>query len=181
MKFYFNNKLNKHLRSDQHSKWQQLVKKIISKQIVNISIVISTHDHTNHKNFAFREHQYARVKKVFESRSADHELCANSGIFMSLINRKFLEENVSEISIKKTTSNLKIRDIESKIHDISTYCSLDLYFQEHIENQSMIAHIKREFHFVNDFQINIFIYMNIMGSRKCILNFRIKNMIFSTC
>jgi hypothetical protein len=183
MKFYFNNKLHKHLRSDQHSKKHQKFSKNDQRQIANISIVISTRKHEDHKGFVFREHQYARVNEAFESKDKAHELCVDSRIFMSLIDRKFLKRNASQILIKKTISDLKIRDIESKVHDTSTYCSLDLYFQRRFKNQlhSQIAHITEEFHLVNDLQTNVLIDMNIMSSKKCILNFRNRNMIFFSC
>jgi hypothetical protein len=183
MKFYFNNKLHKHLRSDQHSKKHQKFSKDDQRQIANISIVISTRKHENHKDFVFREHQYVRVNEAFESNDKAHELCVDSRIFMFLIDRKFLKRNVSQIFIKKTISDLKIKDIESKVHDTSTYCSLDLYFQRRFKNQlhSQIIHITEEFHLVNDLQINVLIDMNIMSSKKCILNFKNKNMIFFSC
>ncbi len=183
MKFYSNNKLHKHLFSDQHSKKHRETLKSHQKQIANISIVISTHSHKNHKDFVFKEHQYARVKNAFESKNNTHDLCADSRIFMFLINREFLERNVSDRNIKRTQFKLKMREIEFKIHDTFAYCNLDLYFQKKFEDQqqSKLTHITDEFHLVNDLQINVLIEMNIMSSKECILNFKIKNMIFFAC
>jgi hypothetical protein len=181
MKFYSNNKLHKHLRSDQHTTQHQRISESHRKQIANISIVISTREHKNHKNFVFREHQYARVKRTFEAKDKTHDFCANFETFMSLIDRKFLEMNITRINIMKTKFNLKIRDIDSKTHDTSSYCALDLYFQKHVNDRSKIAHIRDEFHLVDDLQVNVLIEMNIMSSKKCILNFKIKSLIFIAC
>jgi hypothetical protein len=181
MKFYSNNKLHKHLRSDQHSKKHREISKSHQKQIANISIVISTHRHKNHKDFVLRRHQYAHVKNAFESKSNTHDFCADSRIFMFLIDREFLEKNVSDKDIKRTQFKLKMRDIEFKIHDTFAYCNLDLYCQKIFEDQqqSKLTHITDEFHLVNDLQINVLIEINIMSSKKCILNFKIKTWCFS--
>jgi hypothetical protein len=181
MKFYFNNKLHKHLRSDQHSRNHQKNEAIEHEMIANILIVISTREHKDHKEFVFKKHQYVRVKEAFESRNNSHELCVDFETFMSLIDRRFFKQNISNVDVMKTEFNLKIRKIEFKTHDTSEYCRLYLYFQEQADEQSKITHIIEKFHLINDLQTNVLIDMNIMSSEKCILNFRIKNMIFSTC
>ncbi len=56
-----------------------------------------------------------------------------------------------------------------------------MYFREYVDEQTKFAHIRDEFHLVDDLQINVLIDMNIMSSEKCILDFRIKIMIFSAC
>jgi hypothetical protein len=182
MKFYSNNKLHRHVRAEIHASRQEIVDIIENKKnFANISVVTSTREQRDHKNFVFREHQYARVKRAFESSSKSHEFCADSETFMFLIDRKFLDRNASNSYIMKTNFNLKVREIEFKTHDTSSYCSLDLYFREYVDEQTKFAHIRDEFHLVDDLQINVLIDMNIMSSEKCILDFRIKIMIFSAC
>jgi hypothetical protein len=182
LKFYSNNKLHKHLRSNQHASHRKTANIIEQKKIfVNISIVTSTRKQKDHKNFVFREHQYARVKRTFESNDESYELCADSETFMFLIDRKFLERIVSDSYIMKTNFNLNVRSIEFKTHDTSSYCALELYFREYVNEQTKLAHIHDEFHLVDDLQINVLIDMNIMSSEKRILNFKIKTMIFSIC
>ncbi len=109
MKFYSNNKLHKHVRAKIHASRQKIVDIIKNKEnFANISIVTSTREQRDHKNFVFREHQYARVKRAFESSSESHEFCADSETFMFLIDRKFLDRNASNNYIMKTNFNLKV-------------------------------------------------------------------------
>jgi hypothetical protein len=181
MKFYSNNKLHKHLRKDQHSQTQHNHNAKTQKQIKNISIVISTREHKNHQEFVFREHQYARVYETFDSKNTTHELCADSRIFMFLIDRKFLKNNVANVENKWTKFNLKMRRIDFKTHDTSKYCFLDLYFREHFKEKLKIAHIQEKFHLMNDLNVNMLIDIDITRLEDCILNFKIKIMIFSFC
>jgi hypothetical protein len=102
MKFYSNNKLHKHLRSDQHARKHQESNATMQNQFEDISIVSSIRNHANHKDFAFREHQYTRVKETFDLKDITHDLCADSKIFMFLIDRKFLEKNVANVETKRT-------------------------------------------------------------------------------
>ncbi len=140
-----------------------------------------TRDHKNHKEYAFWKHQYARVKNVFESKENAHDFCADSSIFMFLVNRKFLEQFALKTKVNKMKSKLEVKNIDSKIHGISSYCQLDLYFREQFKNNLKIAHIKDEFHLVENFNANVLIDINIMKSKKYIFDFKIKNMIFSSC
>ncbi len=205
-KFYFNNKLYKHLRSEQHRQTQKTIIKIekITKRVKEydeieekfykeetiqekfyavedhkISIVISTRNHKNHKEYAFRNHQYVRIKESFDSTDHSHDFCADSETFMFLIDRKFLTRLNTQI--ERTDAKLEVRDIEFKTHDIFEYCHLDLYFHERFKNELKIAHIREEFHLVNNLDVNMLINIDIIRSEECILNFKIKNMIFSSC
>ncbi len=181
MKFYSNNKLHRHLRSNQHARKHQESNASIQNQNTNISIITSIRKHANQKSFVFREHQYARVKRTFDSKNNIHDLCANSKTFMFLIDREFLEKNVSNVEVKKTEFNLKMREIEFKTHDTFEYCSLDLYFRESFKKKLTITHIRKEFHLMNVLNVNVLIDINVMRLEKCILNFKRKIMIFFVC
>jgi hypothetical protein len=178
-KFYFNDKLHRHVRLKQHESISKI--ESVSKQIENSSIMISTRDQKNHKKFVLRNHQYARVKENFRLRDKFHEFCVDFKTFMSLINRKFLKKHCFETTVEEIKSKLEVWDIDSKTHDTFSYCSLDFYFREHVNDKSKITHIRKKFHLVNDLQINILIEMNIISSKKCILNFKTTNMMFSFC
>jgi ribosomal protein L44E len=175
-KFYSNNKLHRYIRSRHHD-FIQVTSSF--KKITNISIVISKRDHTDHNDFAFRENQYARVKKVLESNDETHDLCANSETFMSLVDRKFIERFKDEIKI--TSFKIQMREIYFKTHDTSKYCFFDLYFRERFKEKFRIAHIQKKFHLMNNLNVNMLIDIDIMKFEKCILNFKIKVMTFSFC
>jgi hypothetical protein len=138
--------------------------------------VTSTRKHADHKDFVFRKHQYARVKKNFDSNHELHEFCVDSRTFMFFVDRKFFTK--INVDIRRTSFRLEVRDIESKTHDTSKYFVLDLYFHDHSRNESRIAHIRKEFHLVNDLNVNMLIDINILRFEKCIMNFKRKIMIF---
>jgi hypothetical protein len=96
--------------------------------------VILKCDHADHKDFVFREHQYAWVKKILESNDETHDLCANFETFISLVDEKFVERFKSEVKI--TSSKIQMREIDFKTHEISKYCFLDLYFREHFSDST---------------------------------------------
>jgi hypothetical protein len=178
-KFYSNNKLHKHLRASQHSQNQQSVRVLNREQIENISVVISTREYKEYKEFAFREHQYARVKRKFASNEETHDLCADSETSMSFVDSKFLAQ--TNVNVKITSFKIQIRDIDSKTHDTSKYCLLDLYFRENFKKNSRMTHIKEEFHLINDLNVNMLIDVDILNFEECILNFKRKTMIFFVC
>jgi hypothetical protein len=95
---------------------------------------------------------------------------------MSFVDRKFLTK--IDVKIKRTSFKLKVQNIESETHDTSEYCVLDLYFHDHSKNESRITHIREEFYFVNDLNVNMLIDINIMKFEECILNFTTKIMNF---
>jgi hypothetical protein len=182
MKFYSNNKLHKHIRSNQHVSRREITSISGNEEsFAEISIVISTREQKDHKDFAFRDHQFARVKRTFDSKDNAHELCADFETFMFLIDRKFLQKNASISDIKRIEFNLKVREIEFKTHDTFEYCSLNLFFRKKFKKESRIAHIQREFHLIDDLDVNVLIEIDIMRSEKCILNFKIKIMTFFFC
>ena len=54
---------------------------------------------------------------------------------MSLIDRKFLKEILSNIEIKKIRMNINIKKIDTFKHMINDYCLLDLYISDTSMNQ----------------------------------------------
>jgi hypothetical protein len=76
---------------------------------------------------------------------------------------------------------LEVKDIEIKTHDTFSYCHLNLYFREQFKDDLKIAHITEKFHLVNNLNVNVLTDIDIMSSKKRILDFKSKQMIFSFC
>ena len=100
---------------------------------------------------------------------------------MSLIDRKFIADQVSHAIKHVTFSNIKIKDIHSKIHDSSKYLVLNLYFKKKCHEEVAVAHVKTEFHLMNDLKIKILINMNVMNSEQMIFNFDNNILMISIC
>ena len=79
------------------------------------------------------------------------------------------------------SKNIKIKNIEIKIHDNSEYVKMDVYIAEKIVESSNIEHLKIEFHLIEDLKANVLIKMNIMKFEKIVFNFERKIMTISIC
>ena len=100
---------------------------------------------------------------------------------MSLIDRKFVANQTSHAFKHVTISNIKIRNIDSKIHNNSEYVILDFYFKKKCHEENVIIYVKTKFHLVNDLKIKILINMNVMNSEQMIFNFDSNSLMISIC
>ena len=87
---------------------------------------------------------------------------------MSLINHKFLKTNAFDVEIQKMNSFITIKKIDIVTHQTDEYVNIDFYLFVSINK---IAHLKCEFHFVNDFKTNMLIDIDIMTIENMIFNF----------
>ena len=179
-KFYSNNKLHKHLRNCRSEKPPKIQK--AAHVMTSLTPVIeSTRKEENFHGFAFNSYQYVIVKRTLTLGGLAHALCMNSETSMSLMNRSFLAKHLPKIVIRRLTPSIKIRSIEAKIHDSSEYVIMDLFLSDRAEGSPMIAHLKAEFHLVDDLKANILVNMDIMGSENMILNFESRSVTIPTC
>ena len=63
---------------------------------------------------------------------------------------------------------MTIKEVGIVTHQANEYVNIDFYLFTSINK---IAHLKREFHFVNDFKINMLISIDIMIVENIIFNF----------
>ena len=182
-KFFSNNKFYKHIRSiHKIEKISQKILKITSINIIMLTIIIDfTNKAKNYRDFVFKSHRYATIKKSLIIKSAEQKLCMNSETFMFLMNRAFLTKQLFHIMKHKITFNIKIKNIKLAIYDSSKYVILDLYMSEKCQKNSVTVHFKAKFHIINKIKINMLINMNVMKSKRINLNFENKIMIIFTC
>ena len=94
------------------------------------------------KKFEFRIWNYATVKAQISQWESVHNMCINSECTMSLINQKFLMENVSNVIIKKVNTSLTVRDISSVSHNAEEFVLLSIYIKECLNRKFKIALIQ---------------------------------------
>ena len=87
---------------------------------------------------------------------------------MFLIDHKFLKTNAFNVEIQKMNSFMTIKKVDIATHQTDKYVNIDFYLFTSINK---ITHLKREFHFVNDFKTNILIGIDIMTAENMIFNF----------
>ena len=149
--------------------------------ITHISVIKSINTLKNYHKFAFRTHQYATIRGSLIFWNIEHELCMNSGTFIFLIDRKFIANQTPHAIKHVISSNIKIRNIDSKIHDSSEYVILDFYFKEKCHKETAVTHVKTEFHFVDELKIKILININVMNSKQMSFNFDSNILMISIC
>ena len=83
----------------------------------------------------------------------------------------------NNISIKKISTIMNIKDINNKKHNASEYIRLKLFFYE----SANIALIEREFHIVDNLTTIALIDINIIKSKRITLDFDNNVAIFECC
>jgi hypothetical protein len=133
------------------------------------------------KNYEFRSYQYVIVwMKISLFKSATEDV-ADIECAMSLIDIKYLFTIVSETKVITMLVSINVQDIENVIHQFNAYVMLNLYLNEIFKDRKTKDHIRREFHIVNDLKCRILMKLNIMTSKKMIINLVDKSLIIFTC
>ena len=120
------------------------------------------------KKYGFRGWKYASCSVVFIKQNKLQSVCIDLKYMMSLINHKFLKTNAFDVEIQKMNSFITIKKIDIVTHQTDEYVNIDFYLFVSINK---IAHLKCEFHFVNDFKTNMLIDIDIMTIENMIFNF----------
>jgi hypothetical protein len=100
---------------------------------------------------------------------------------MSLMNTKYLISILSKAIITKMSILINVHDIKNVLHQSSSYVMLDLYLNEITIERKVRDHIKREFHLMNELKCKLLMRLNIMISKKMIINLTNKFFIIFTC
>ena len=76
------------------------------------------------EGYGFRGHRFITTIVKFFLEEIGYELCFDIECTISLIDRKFLLNIFSGIAIKKISSPITIREIDTNTHDVSEYVRL---------------------------------------------------------
>ncbi len=96
---------------------------------------------------------------------------------MSLIDRIYLMKLLSSVKIYHIDVAITVQDIDIVTHNCFEYVHLKLFISESIE----IVKIMRQAHVVNNLRVKFLMNMNILESKKIILNISRRKMILSLC
>jgi len=69
---------------------------------------------------------------------------------MSLIDRRFLNEQIPGCQIRKTETPINVRGIGSTRYSYDEYIVLDIYIGGRVDDSMATAHIRREAHVVDN-------------------------------
>ncbi len=77
--------------------------------------------------------------------------------------------------------SINVKRIENVLHKCDIYIMLDLYLDDIFNELKIREHIHRKFHVVNDMKCRLLMKLDIMTSKKMIINLTDKSLIISTC
>jgi hypothetical protein len=147
----------------------------------DLLIVKFTIKDTIHKDYEFRFYQYAIAWMTISLNKFAIEKVVDIECAMSLMNTKYFIFTLSKANITNMSVFINVRDIENALHQSSSYVMLDLYLNEITVERKARDHIKREFHLVNELKCKLLMRLNIMISKKMIINLTNKSFIIFTC
>ena len=121
----------------------------------------------------FRKYHYAMIKI---KSSIDFEMfidiCLNIDCFMTITNKKILQQYFSNNIIKQLLSSISMRNIDNIMHHIFDYVLFTLYFDDQlIDKIVVIDKFQIEIHLIDDLKINIFIDNDMFIVQQIKLNF----------
>ena len=119
------------------------------------------------KKYGFRGWKYAFCNVILIKQNKLQSVCIDLKCMMFLIDHKFFKTNASDVEIQKMNSFMTIKRVNTVTHQTNEYVNIDFYLFTPINK---IAHLKREFHFVNDFKTNMLIGIDIMTAENTIFN-----------
>jgi hypothetical protein len=96
---------------------------------------------------------------------------------MFLIDRDYLTKVLSQMKIQHVDITIKIREINTVIHNCSEYVLLEIYISEFKE----IAKLTRQAHVVDNLRAKFLMSMNILEFEKVIIDISRRKLIFSLC
>ena len=169
------NKLFKHFRINC---WQQSINHVsiineftsnqsTNRQLIEFSAQIIINDEQR-----FRECHYA-VIKIKSSINFEMliDVCLNIDCFMTITDRKILQQHFSNSVIKQLSSSISMRNIDNIMHHIFDYAVLTLYHDDQlIDKIDVIDKFQIEIHLIDDLKINILIDNDVLIAQQIKLN-----------
>ena len=191
--FSSNNALHRHLRSDQHLSEASLevkpstvataaspapVSAPVAKSATSEHVILSTSTDSPVQGYAFRGFHYVTAVVQLFLLGLLFDLCFDTGCTMSLIDRKFLRENLPDAEIKKMPTPMTVRGIGNRKHSASEYVKIKMYLPG---KNGAIALIERELHIVDDLTAKALIGIDIMKPEGIVLDLKHDIMRIGAC
>ena len=163
--FYSNNKLHRHFKQCRRD---EITNFNISKNNFIIEFKI---DKNQHVDYNFRLWRYARIHVNLNLNKLIDELCLNNNTTIFIANRQYIFKKISKTTIHRINESIRIKNIDIIWHDTFEYVLMNFYISRVIVvDMSTKTHFIREIHLINDLTTKILIDVNIIVSKKIIIN-----------
>ena len=102
---------------------------------------------------------------------------------MSTADKKFLFIKILNmiIFIKRISQSIKIREINEFLILFFKYIILKFILRNVLDKKFVIDKFRPQIHIINDLKTNMFINSNILNSKKMLINYNKKILVFNCC
>ena len=166
--------------------------KIFRKKIYELSHVLSSvnrrviqfivrFDETN-SDYVFREYQYDQIIVKLNNSIENIKICIDIDCSVTMTDRKFLTQLLSNVSMQKLTSFIFVRDVSDKIVKSNEFMFVNMTFDEMFKSKHKIIDvIEIEMHFIDDFATNMLLVNDVIYSQNIKIDFEKRRFIIIKC
>ena len=133
-------------------------------------------------DYAFREYQYDQIIVKLDNNSENIKICIDIDCSVTMIDRKFLTQLLSNVSVQKLTSSIFVRNVNDKIVKSDEFMLINMTFERMFKSKrETIDVIEVEMHFIDDFAINMLLANDVIYSQDIKINFEKRRFIIIKC
>ena len=88
---------------------------------------------------------------------------------------------ISNVIIRLVINSIKIQNIDDLEYVNFDYVNLNIYFENKLKKKSIIVYVKKNVHVINNLRVKILINIDIICSKKIIINLRTRKFIIDNC
>ena len=133
-------------------------------------------------DYAFREYQYEQATIKLDNNSENIKICIDTDCSVTMIDRKFLTQLLSNVSVQKLASSISVRDVSDKIVKSDEFMLVSMTFDEVLKSEhATIDVIEAKMHLIDDFAVNILLTNDVIYSQDIKINFEKRRLTIIKC
>ena len=117
-------------------------------------------------DYAFRGYQYDQTTVKLNSNTEDTKICIDTDCFVTMTDRKFLTQLLSNVFVQKLASSISVRDVRDKIVKSDEYMLISMSFDDLLKSERTATDvIEAKMHFIDDFAANMLFANDVIYSQ----------------
>ena len=186
--FSSNNKFHKHLKEKQcikmtkesqqkksSNKYQNIIE--TDPDVIRFSTSIKNFEY----DLRFRNWNFLKTLIKFFVFDFDTHVCIDIDCEAILDDKKFIQIKCSKIEIHSMTTSLRMREIETTIHETNEYIKILIYMSDVKDDKQVLACIEREIHLINDLKANLLIENDFLKFEEFIIDVSERKATIANC
>ena len=133
-------------------------------------------------DYAFREYQYEQATVRLDSSSENIKICIDTDCSVTMIDRKFLTQLLSNVSVQKLASSISVRDVNDKIVKSDEFMLVNMTFDEVLKSKHATTDvIEAKMHLIDDFAANMLLANDVIYSQDIKIDFEKRRLTIVKC